>query len=250
MSRCGPIHRHRRCSRRCRHIGFVFFLLYISSVDVGPEVHEVGDVEIVFIVLVLKIVVVIHNTISSDADEWIKCFWRSNGFSTKEVLVRGRRTEYASEHDVGSSEGIIEDLITDFAVRRVELREGCTRAVVGIACGAALRTVHRDPGYHRSARAIESKSLRRTVGDCDGLAIILVDKYSSGGRNGTARRPRRPLKSLRAIESGARGGRRLAKNRLLLQRSLRGRFRIRFVLISGITHVGYSGKLVYEAAHE
>ena len=116
MSRRGTVDGHHGGRWGGWHIGFVVFLFHVGGVSVIPEVHEIGEVEVVFVfIFVVQLDFFVHDgTVRVDADERIKGLGGSRVVGSEVVVGDLVRSEDACEHDI--AEGIVEHLVAHFAV--------------------------------------------------------------------------------------------------------------------------------------
>lgn len=170
---------HLRSSWRCWDVClFLIVLSHISVIRLGAKIHEVGDVEIVLIIIRVIVVILIHAVhvaIGSNADKGVEGFRGTNALVAKVVVIAWRRAEYTGEHDVGV-ESIVENFVAVLAVGSVWLCNRIARAVVGSAASATVVTVDWNPRNHGWAWAVEGNGLGGPVGDSDSLGSILMDE--------------------------------------------------------------------------
>lgn len=191
--------RRLRRGRSCWHIGIFIVWFKIGVVTVRAEVHEIGDVQVVFEVLRVIVLIIVHEVhvaIGSDADERIECLrWTDALVTEVEVVVTRRGAKYTSEHDVGV-ESVVQDFVAVLAIGGIQLCDRIPRTVVGRAAGTALVSIQRYPRNDGWPRPVEGDRLGCSVSDSDGFGAIIMNEDTTRRRNLASCRSGAALKRL------------------------------------------------------
>ena len=191
------------CTWSCRGI-HIIIVVQIGVITVRTKVHEVSDIEIVFVILRVVVFVVIEgvHALRPDADKRIEGFRRANAVIAEKVIISGSGSEDASKHNV-RVDCIVEDFVAVLAVGYVELRERSPRTVVGGAARAAVGSVDWKPWNCLCTWTVERYSFGGSVSNSNGFCAVVVNKDAASGRDLAPSRPRAPLKGVRSRCPGA-----------------------------------------------